>query len=123
MYNFKNLNLGKLGEDIACNFLKSKGHKIILRNFKKPFGEIDIITKKNNILIFVEVKTLKENKIGFCPEDQMTQFKIKRLKKICQYFILNNSELINDKYGWQIDLIAIYMNNENNYTIKHYENI
>ncbi|MCX7589841.1 MAG: YraN family protein [Patescibacteria group bacterium] len=123
MYNFKNLNLGKLGEDIACNFLKSKGYKIISRNFKKPFGEIDIITKKNNILIFFEVKTLKENKIGFCPEDQMTQRKIKRLKKICQYFVLNNSELIHDKYGWQIDLIAIYINNKNNYTIKHYENI
>ncbi|MCS6789172.1 MAG: YraN family protein, partial [Patescibacteria group bacterium] len=84
---------------------------------------IDIITKKNNILIFFEVKTLKENKIGFCPEDQMTQRKIKRLKKICQYFVLNNSELIHDKYGWQIDLIAIYINNKNNYTIKHYENI
>lgn len=120
----QHLILGKIGEDIACNYLKSKNYKIILRNFKKPFGEIDIVAqKKNGMLIFVEVKTLKQNSSELLPEDEMTNFKIKKLKKIVEYFTLNNSKLINQKYGWQIDLIAIQLTDDTNYIIRHYENI
>ena len=46
-----------IGEDIAVNYLKKKGYKIIERNFRKGYGEIDIIALKKNVLVFVEVKT------------------------------------------------------------------
>jgi putative endonuclease len=121
--NPKNIIIGKLGEDIAFNYLKSKNYKIIERNFKKPFGEIDLIAKsKNNTLVFIEVKTLEKKSIGLLPEDEMTYQKIKKLKKICEYYALKNKNLINEKQGWQIDLIAIIINNKN-FEIKHYENI
>lgn len=119
----QNIFLGKIGENIACEYLKSKKYKIILRNFRKPFGEIDVIAFKNKTLFFIEVKTLKENKYGLLPEDQMTNFKIKKLKKVAEYFLLNNPNLINKQYNWQIDLITIIINNKNKYLIKHYENI
>ncbi len=50
---------GRLGEDTVCEVLQKKGHKIITRNFHKPFGEIDIISQKDGYIIFTEVKTRK----------------------------------------------------------------
>jgi len=55
--------IGKLGEDIACEFLKNNKYKIIERNFRRPWGELDIITQnKNGVLVFVEVKTIAQSK-------------------------------------------------------------
>ncbi len=59
-----NLSLGKQGEEIAADFLKKKGMKILERNFRTPFGEIDVITEKNRKLHFVEVKTRRSTKFG-----------------------------------------------------------
>jgi putative endonuclease len=120
----KNIELGILGEKIASDYLVSKNYKIITKNFRKTFGEIDIVAKsKNNTLIFFEVKTIEENDLGFLPEDQMTFSKIKKLKKICEYFALKNKNLINEKQGWQIDLITIILKKSGEKEIKHYENI
>jgi putative endonuclease len=49
--------LGKKGEDISSKFLEKHGYKIIFKNYKCKFGEIDLIAKKNNAYIFIEVKT------------------------------------------------------------------
>ncbi len=52
---------GILGEDAVCSRLVEKGHRIIERNFRKSFGEIDIISQIDNIIVFTEVKTRQEN--------------------------------------------------------------
>lgn len=52
---------GKKGEDMVARFLQKKGHTIIKRNYSCRFGEIDIIAQKGELLLFVEVKTRKEN--------------------------------------------------------------
>lgn len=49
--------VGKRGEDIACLYLRGEGYKIIARNWRSPFGEIDIIARDGESLVFVEVKT------------------------------------------------------------------
>ena len=48
--------VGQIGEDIACQFLERKGFKVLERNYRKPWGEIDIIAEKDGIVRFVEVK-------------------------------------------------------------------
>jgi|SRR3989344_2032763 len=50
--------VGKLGEDIACKFLVKRKFKIVERNYRKPWGELDIVAEKNHTLHFVEVKTV-----------------------------------------------------------------
>lgn len=52
-----NRRLGLKGEKKACAYLRRHGYKILERNFKNPFGEIDIIAEKADVIAFVEVKT------------------------------------------------------------------
>lgn len=120
---------GGWGESVACNFLINNGYRIIKQNYRKKWGEIDIISKrKDSTLVFVEVKTLYKNAANFAglvPEDNLTSRKLKNLKRTCELFANNNPDLINERRGWQIDLIgvAILTNNKNNCIIKHYPNI
>src|SRR5438309_3072172 len=53
----ESLNVCKTGEDAAAKFLKKKGHRIIERNYRAPGGEIDIIARDKNAIVFVEVRT------------------------------------------------------------------
>lgn len=118
------LKLGKSGEDMACEYLVNNRWKIIDRNFRRKFGELDIIAKeKSGILVFVEVKTMTGNNDYLLkPEDQMTKSKIGKFKKIAQYYAGLHPEFINDKKGWRLDLLTLTIL-EKNCIIKHYENI
>ena len=58
----ENKKLGAQGEKQACKYLKKSGYKILERNYKNPFGEVDIIAEKEDTVAFIEVKTrLNEN--------------------------------------------------------------
>lgn len=131
------IKTGKAGESLAENFLKKLGYSIITKNYRKPWGEIDIIAKSpNKTLTFVEVKTiisLNNNPAilaKLSPEDNLSQEKLFKLKKICEEFANNNPNLVKENRGWQIDLIAINLPQDfilteknNNCIIKHYQNI
>ena len=132
----KKSEIGTAGEDMACRFLKDEGYTLILQNYRKPFGEIDVIAKApNGALIFVEVKTMTVHSLTstietITPEDQMTISKLKKLRRICALFSAKHPELIEEKNGWQIDLICVscspeklLTNNYKNCFIKHYKNI
>lgn len=115
---------GKFGEDMACEYLANKGYKIIERNFRRPWGELDIITKSpDKILVFVEVKTVKQNSGEFiAPEEQLTKAKMEKLKRSASLYAGHNQSLIKGDKGWQIDLLALTISGES-CEIKHYENI
>src|SRR3989344_2442581 len=123
-------DLGQLGENIACRYLVEKRYKIIERNFRKKWGEIDIIAKApDKTLVFIEVKTIMQynnNSVNsnsdITAEDQLTKSKLQKLQRTASLFAGHYTELINDEKGWQIDLLALTIK-ENNYVIKHYKNI
>ena len=118
-----NLKLGKIGEDKACEYLVKNKWKIIDRNFRRKFGELDIVVKKDRVLVFVEVKTMTgEDDSVLRPEDQMTKAKISKFKKIAQYYAGLHPELVNEKLGWRLDLLTLTIL-EKDCIIKHYENI
>lgn len=91
-------SLGNLGENLALKHLKNKGYKIIERNFRSRFGEIDIIAvdpstgSGQGVLVFIEVKTRWSEKFGL-PEEAITPWKIKRIIKAAQYYKLFHPEL------------------------------
>lgn len=128
-------NIGNLGENIACKYLVQKGYTILERNFLRKYGEIDIIARDpGGDLVFVEVKSLKQNN-SITPEENMTSQKLRKLRKICESYARMNDNLVREEAGWRMDLVAISLPqnaiNENeelteiikDCIINHYENI
>lgn len=125
----KKSETGRIGEDIAVGYLKNKGYRIIERNFRRPWGEIDIVAMTSDgTLVFVEVKamTTAESEV-LRPEDNITHAKLKRLKRTASLYAGEESELVHDAKGWRIDAIAIDLTeNEKNVGIRnlrHFENL
>lgn len=121
----KKSELGQYGEDLACRFLIKNGYKIVERNFRKPWGEIDIIAKSpDKTLVFVEVKTMQDRgELELKPEDQLSQSKLTKVAKTANMYAGSNEKLVDKKRGWQIDLIAITIDSEGAPSITHYQNI
>lgn len=121
--NYKS-EIGKHGEDLACDYLTSKAYKIIERNYWKPWGELDIIAKDPaNTLVFCEVKTMRQSNpaiAGLTPEDNLTAAKLRKLKKTASMYAGFNENLVDENRGWRIDLLAICLPANK---ITHYENI
>ncbi|MDP3710824.1 MAG: YraN family protein [bacterium] len=113
---------GDIGEKIAEDYLLKKNYKIIGRNYWKPWGEIDLIAKKDDRLVFIEVKTRDaKNTQHYLPEYSINRSKVKKLQKICETYLWENKAPIDRE--WQIDVVAISIN-RNNYKarINHIEN-
>lgn len=102
-YNLSNLQTGTLGENLAIKYLKKLNYKILERNYRIIGGEIDIVCKDKDYLVFVEVKTRYSHEFGL-PSESITSFKIKALLKTALFYI----QKINwgDK-GYRIDLITV----------------
>lgn len=112
----KHNELGKVGEQIAVNFLLKKGYKILERNYYFKKIEVDIIAQKNNTLAVIEVKTRSSAYYGN-PQDFVKPAQIKRIVTAIDYYIQEN----NIDLEIQFDIIAI-LKTKNNHVIKHLEN-
>lgn len=111
--------IGKLGEDIASDYLEKKGYKIIERNFSCMQGEIDIIAQDKKEKVFVEVKTRTNLNYGY-PIESVTEAKKNHIEKSSQYYIYKNH--LNNEYI-RIDAIEIFLYKKNKYKINHIKNI
>jgi len=111
--------IGDRGENIACGYLVNRGYKIVKRNYSCKFGEIDIIAKQDNNLVFVEVKTRKNNYFGE-PQEAVDYRKLERINMAMDCFI--NNYKIWDDYNLRIDVIEIIFNEANGkFEINHIE--
>lgn len=81
----QNISLGKLGERIAANYLTSQGYQVIEMNFRKRWGEIDIVALDKDTLVFVEVKTRMEFD-RITPEESITPKKVASLKNTAVFY-------------------------------------
>jgi putative endonuclease len=77
MKDMSKISTGKDGEQIALAFLKNSGYRICETNFRCPLGEIDIIAREKNELVFIEVKTRKSSQLGY-PEQAVGARKQKK---------------------------------------------
>jgi putative endonuclease len=81
-----NKDLGKKGEEIALRFLKKKGYRIIETNYVCKLGEMDLIAKEKDTLVFIEVKTRTSMHFG-PPQLAVTNFKQRQLSKVALSFL------------------------------------
>jgi len=105
------MNIGELGENIACKFLKNKGFEVLERNFSRKFGEIDIISKKKGEIYFIEVKTtlIKNKNLTESPrpEERVDNQKIKKIGKTVQIYLLKHKLENSD---WKFLVLSILFN-------------
>ncbi|MDD5427980.1 MAG: YraN family protein [Candidatus Omnitrophica bacterium] len=102
----ENKRIGKIGEEMAARFLKERGCDILGRNVRTPFGEIDLVARKDGIAIFVEVKTRSSPSLG-PPYLSITWLKKKHLVRNALWYL--------KRYGlsgtdWRIDVASIKLN-------------
>ncbi|KXJ99053.1 MAG: hypothetical protein UZ19_OD1000552 [Parcubacteria bacterium OLB19] len=126
----RNKEIGKIGEDIAENYLKNKGFNIICRNYLKKWGEIDIVTRRTDKMHFIEVKTVSyETKSAleqavthgtWRPEENVHAFKLRKLNRAIESWLMEN----NCDLNWQIDVIAVKVVPREKYaTVKYIPNV
>lgn len=118
---------GIYGEKIASNYLEREGYKILERNYipkwrpniRKP--EIDIIVKKKDVIVFVEVKTIIGPSTNFFPEDKVDSKKQKKIIKTAHFWLMEKKIPPNSK--WQIDVIAVEVQSDlKTFRIRHIKN-
>jgi putative endonuclease len=111
--------VARFGEDTATNYLKKKVYQIIERNFRKGYGEIDIISIFENTLVFVEVKTRSTSLYGGATE-AISYSKLQKLIRTCEYY-----KMLHPKFpeSLRIDAILIDLENGDAKNIQHIENI
>lgn len=78
--------IGRIGEQLVAEFLKSRGYIIYKRNFHTEYGEIDIVAENPERLLFVEVKTRKQNSL-VSPADAVDDYKMQRIRKSAEIFL------------------------------------
>ena len=91
MKPFTTKQKGDAGEIICAEYLKRKGFKILERNYRKPFGEIDLIARKGDLLCFVEVKTRHSNPMT-CGWEAVDYRKRKRIILTAQAYLAENGD-------------------------------
>lgn len=112
-----NRQTGKLAEDLATDALKQKSYTIIERNFSNRFGEIDIIAKDKDTLVFVEVKAKIGAEFGH-PEEMINKKKLSKVRHMATIYLNGNS------VPCRIDIIAIVLNPDNSLLrLSHYKNV
>lgn len=110
--------IGKLGEDLACKYLRNQGYRIIKRNFRSKQGEIDIIAIDKNEIVFFEVKTRTNVTYGK-PAEAVHQIKQKHLLKAVQYYLYSKN--LEHEFV-RIDVIEVYLGKDK-YRVNHIKQI
>ena len=106
-------DIGRIGEEVASTFLERKGFKIIARNYRKPWGEIDIIAEKDGSVRFIEVKAVSCERLprvsnemtDYRPEEQVHPAKLKKIARTAELYMAHT----NDDRDFQIDVVGVFL--------------
>ncbi len=80
------LKLGERGEALAWNFLRKRGYELLEKNFRTRFGEMDVIAKKDDSIVFIEVKTRRNERFGI-PAEAVDWRKRQKLTRVAQAYL------------------------------------
>ena len=120
MKEYTKKEIGDIGENIATAALIQKGYRILDRNYRKKWGELDIVCKKGNTIHFVEVKTIayknahnvSQNTEKYRPEENLHPKKLERIQRAAKTYMIEyeTSEQA------QVDLVAVEIFLENKHS-------
>lgn len=102
------------GEKTAAKYLKKNKYKILDCNYRSRFGEIDIIAKKDDFIVFVEVKARNNNSLGE-PREAVTYSKQSKIIKTAEFYILDKKIDLQPRF----DVIEVFTDTD---TVNHIEN-
>ncbi len=113
----KRKEAGRIGESVAAKFLERKGFTIVDRNYRKPWGEIDLIAERKGIVRFVEVKTLSRENMpdisremsGYRPEEQVHPAKLRKIARTAEMYMNGRG----DSRDFQIDVVGVFLDVKN----------
>jgi len=113
------LDVGRLGEKLASEYLKKKGYRILERNYRTRYAEIDLIAKHKNVLVIVEVRTKIGEQFG-TPEETLNFRKLQKVKR--------NAEAYASRVKWKglyrIDAVCVVLREDHRVQrLSHYEHI
>ena len=110
--------LGRRGEDLAAEHLRKRGYRILDRNVRTRYGEIDIVAQDGDCLVFVEVRTMASAMMA--PEESVTRRKQRQVASLALRYLEERGKLEAD---WRADVIAIEMGpNGSTARLEHYVN-
>ena len=101
---YERKKLGSHGEDLAVEFLKRRGYRILHRNFKLKFGEIDIVAQEGDTVCFIEVRTKTTDQMG-TPFESITPFKQRKLSKLALAYLKNQYKSVEVRA--RFDVVAV----------------
>ena len=101
----RKITLGKEGEKLAADFLKKSGYKIVEVNYRCPIGEIDIVARDKNEVVFVEVKARKSSALGY-PEEAVGVKKQKKMSQLANWYL--QEKKLKDSSA-RFDVVAVLM--------------
>ncbi len=108
-----------IGEDLACLHLDKNGYHSLVRNFKCKMGEIDLVGRISEYLVFVEVKTRRMSSTGVDPLLSITASKRRKLRKLGEFYLVTHRlEHLQPRF----DVIGIDYNSEEDFSLNHIEN-
>ncbi|MEE0868690.1 MAG: YraN family protein [Ruminococcus sp.] len=108
MKKFSTQNIGEIGEEYTVKFLEKKKYNILERNYRKRYGEIDIIAENKNYIVFVEVKTRHKDSMASAADAVNRQKQIRIIKTASLYLAENETEKF-----CRFDVCEVYINSDN----------
>jgi len=112
---------GDRGEKMAEDFLKGKGYRLLERQFRTRFGEIDLIMQQGNTVVFVEVKTRTSHRFGL-PEEAVTAQKKSHMFKAAETWLTSRDMI--EETDCRFDVVAITLSDDGTaQRLEHFENI
>jgi putative endonuclease len=118
MFGDDRRGLGRRGEDLAARQLAAQGYEVVARNWRCESGELDLVARDGECLVFVEVRTRRGGAMG-SPEESITAAKQARLIALADAYVQDN-----DWQGdWRLDVVAVEMDRRGRLQrVDHYEN-
>ena len=113
---------GYFAQYLAVQWLRGRKYEILDENFRRPWGEIDIICQKDSVICFVEVKANKKESPGFEPELRVNPEKVQKIIRTARTYLL--SKKYPEDQEWRIDILSITMDKIREVAkIRYYKNV